>query len=112
MDVGCGTGRYSNILAKKKDYVLSHHRSHGYYLAKQSPVEKMISEFYDSDSKSKPILFTGFNRRFSPFSNEIRNFTSERINPLFITYINIKFKKITLCMPVEPERLRRLQRPK
>ncbi len=47
---------------------------------------KMISEFYDSDSKSKPILFTGFNRRFSPYSNEIRNFTSERINPLFITY--------------------------
>ena len=31
---------------KKNDYVLSHHRSHGYYLAKKSPVDKMISEFY------------------------------------------------------------------
>ncbi len=36
----------ASLFLKKKDYVLSHHRSHGYYLAKQSPIEKMISEFY------------------------------------------------------------------
>jgi predicted dehydrogenase len=47
---------------------------------------KKIAEFYNSSSKDKPILFTGFNRRFSPYSNEIRKFTNERINPLFITY--------------------------
>jgi TPP-dependent pyruvate/acetoin dehydrogenase alpha subunit len=36
----------ASLFLKNKDYVLSHHRSHGYYLAKKSPVEKMISEFY------------------------------------------------------------------
>jgi len=36
----------TSILLKKNDYVLSHHRSHGYYLAKKSPINKMISEFY------------------------------------------------------------------
>lgn len=36
----------TSLLLKKNDYVLSHHRSHGYYLAKKSPVDKMISEFY------------------------------------------------------------------
>ena len=32
---------------------------------------KMISEFYDSDSKSKPILFTGFNRDLVPFQMKL-----------------------------------------
>ena len=30
----------------KNDYVLSHHRSHGYYLAKKCPLDKMVAEFY------------------------------------------------------------------
>jgi predicted dehydrogenase/threonine dehydrogenase-like Zn-dependent dehydrogenase len=32
------------------------------------------------------LLFTGFNRRFSPFIREIKNHTDNRINPLFINY--------------------------
>ena len=31
---------------KKKDYVLSHHRSHAYYISKGCPVDGMVSEFY------------------------------------------------------------------
>jgi TPP-dependent pyruvate/acetoin dehydrogenase alpha subunit len=42
----------SSIFLKKNDYVLSHHRSHGYYLAKKSPVNKMISEFYGTKNGS------------------------------------------------------------
>ncbi|SVE54724.1 uncharacterized protein METZ01_LOCUS507578, partial [marine metagenome] len=46
-----------------------------------------IKKFYDSNHTSdKPILFTGFNRRFSPYSNEIRKHTNNRINPLMIQY--------------------------
>jgi pyruvate dehydrogenase E1 component alpha subunit len=33
-------------LIKKNDYLYSHHRSHGYYLAKKCPVGKLISELY------------------------------------------------------------------
>ncbi len=46
-----------------------------------------IEEFYKNEKQSKsPVLFTGFNRRFSPYSNEIRKHTNNRINPLFIQY--------------------------
>ena len=31
-----------NQLLEKDDYLFSHHRSHGYYLAKKSPAEKTI----------------------------------------------------------------------
>lgn len=31
---------------KKNDYVLSHHRSHAYYLSKNCPMDRMIYEFY------------------------------------------------------------------
>jgi TPP-dependent pyruvate/acetoin dehydrogenase alpha subunit len=33
-------------LLKKKDYLFSHHRSHGYYLAKKCPPKKLFSELY------------------------------------------------------------------
>ncbi len=46
----------------------------------------LIKEFYDSDVDNKPVLFTGFNRRFSKYANEIRKHTSKRVNPLFIQY--------------------------
>ncbi len=36
----------ASLFLKKNDYLLSHHRSHGYYIAKKSPIKKMISEFY------------------------------------------------------------------
>lgn len=42
----------ASLFLKKNDYVLSHHRSHGYYLAKKSPVNKMISEFYGTKNGS------------------------------------------------------------
>ena len=42
----------ASLFLKKNDYVLSHHRSHGYYLAKKSPLNKMISEFYGTKNGS------------------------------------------------------------
>ena len=45
----------------------------------------LIKEFYNQ-SGEKPVLMTGFNRRFSPFATEIKKHTSKRINPLFIQY--------------------------
>ena len=41
---------------EKKDYLLSHHRSHGYYLAKKCPLDKMIAEFYGKASGSNAGL--------------------------------------------------------
>ncbi len=35
-----------NLLIKKTDYLFSHHRSHGYYLAKKCPVEKLFAELH------------------------------------------------------------------
>jgi len=35
-----------NNLLKNKDYVFSHHRSHGYYLAKNAPMKKLFAEIY------------------------------------------------------------------
>jgi len=46
----------------------------------------LIKEFYESDVENKPILFTGFNRRFSKYANEVRKHTAKRVNPLFIQY--------------------------
>ena len=35
-----------HLLVKNEDFMLSHHRSHGYYLAKKCSLEGMIAEFY------------------------------------------------------------------
>jgi len=45
-----------------------------------------IKDFYNSDVANKPVLMTGFNRRFSPFATEIKKHTDKRINPLFVHY--------------------------
>ena len=45
-----------------------------------------IKEFYNSGKENKPVLMTGFNRRFSRFTCEIKKHTDKRINPLFIQY--------------------------
>jgi predicted dehydrogenase/threonine dehydrogenase-like Zn-dependent dehydrogenase len=45
-----------------------------------------IKEFYKNDLTEKPILFVGFNRRFSKYSQEIKKHLSKRLNPLFIRY--------------------------
>ncbi|WP_323665201.1 bi-domain-containing oxidoreductase [Aliarcobacter butzleri] len=46
----------------------------------------LIKEFYGSNIENKPVLFTGFNRRFSKYTTEIVKHTSKRNNPLFIQY--------------------------
>lgn len=43
-------------------------------------------DFYSDGKSGKPVLFTGFNRRFSRYAREIKNHTDNRINPLFIQY--------------------------
>jgi len=45
-----------------------------------------IKTFYNSDVANKPVLMTGFNRRFSQFAVEIKKHTDKRINPFFIQY--------------------------
>ena len=45
-----------------------------------------IKDFYNTDAANKPVLMTGFNRRFSQFATEIKKHTDKRINPLFVHY--------------------------
>ncbi len=45
-----------------------------------------IKAFYESEAAIKPVLFIGFNRRFSPYITEIKKHTDKRINPLLIRY--------------------------
>lgn len=45
-----------------------------------------IKEFYNNDFKNKPLVFVGFNRRFSKYAKEIRKYTDQRINPLVMRY--------------------------
>lgn len=45
-----------SFFLKKNDYVLSHHRSHGYYLAKNCPIDKMVAEFYGKATGSNAGL--------------------------------------------------------
>lgn len=46
---------------------------------------KMIVNFFKK-AKNPPLLFVGFNRRFSRYAREIKKHTDRRINPLFIRY--------------------------
>lgn len=45
-----------------------------------------IKKFYLENPKDAPILFVGYNRRFSNILQEIKKHTSQRINPLFVHY--------------------------
>jgi predicted dehydrogenase/threonine dehydrogenase-like Zn-dependent dehydrogenase len=45
-----------------------------------------IKAFYTDGTENKPVLFTGFNRRFSIYAQEIKKHTDKRINPLFMHY--------------------------
>jgi predicted dehydrogenase/threonine dehydrogenase-like Zn-dependent dehydrogenase len=47
---------------------------------------KLIEDFYASNIEEKPLVTVGYNRRYSPYINEIRKVTSKRINPLIIQY--------------------------
>lgn len=44
-----------------------------------------IERFFDRNHES-PILFTGFNRRFSPYLERVRSITSSRSNPMILNY--------------------------
>jgi len=45
-----------------------------------------IVEFYGADTDGKPLLMTGFNRRFSRYSTAIAQATAKRTNPLIVNY--------------------------
>jgi predicted dehydrogenase/threonine dehydrogenase-like Zn-dependent dehydrogenase len=45
-----------------------------------------IVDFFSFDFNPKPILLTGFNRRFSPYMNIISEMVLNRSNPLIINY--------------------------
>lgn len=45
-----------------------------------------IKAFYADGNEGKPLLFTGFNRRFSKYAQEIKLHTDKRLNPLLIHY--------------------------
>ena len=40
----------SDIILEDKDYLFSHHRSHGYYLAKNAPMKKLFAEIYGKET--------------------------------------------------------------
>ncbi len=59
----------------------------------QEDLDKIVAFYRDSPEEKKPILLTGFNRRFSKYAREINEHTKDRINPLFVSYrINAGFK--------------------
>ena len=46
-----------------------------------------IVDFYqNAEGGERPLLMVGFNRRFSPYAEEIKRKTSQRSNPLFVHY--------------------------
>jgi len=59
-------------------------------LCTRMPELEAIKEFFDSTinigNREVPCLLVGFNRRFSPYIQEIKKHTVKRINPLFIHY--------------------------
>lgn len=45
-----------------------------------------IESFYMDGDSNKPVVLTGFNRRFSPFATRIASLIENRSNPLIINY--------------------------
>lgn len=45
-----------------------------------------IEAFFATPSGDKPVLLTGFNRRFSPYAQRIAGLIGERSNPMIINY--------------------------
>ncbi|VAW17576.1 Myo-inositol 2-dehydrogenase [hydrothermal vent metagenome] len=59
----------------------------------QEDLNKIIDFYKDRSIANKPILMTGFNRRFSKYAREINEHTKDRVNPLYVSYrINAGFK--------------------
>ena len=55
-----------HLLLSKKDYLFSHHRSHGYYLSKRCPPEKLFSELYGKLSGANSGLAGSQDISYSP----------------------------------------------
>jgi len=51
-----GVSAVLNLILKKNDYLFSHHRSHGYYLAKKCDLKKLIAELYGKSTGSNKGL--------------------------------------------------------
>ena len=47
---------------------------------------KGIEAFYEGGEKGKPVLLTGFNRRFSKYAVEAKRLVAKRTNPIMIDY--------------------------
>ncbi|KRC10422.1 oxidoreductase [Hydrogenophaga sp. Root209] len=47
---------------------------------------RAIEAFYQEGSGPKPVLLTGFNRRFSPYAQRIASLVQKRSNPMLINY--------------------------
>lgn len=45
-----------------------------------------IAAFYGADADGKPLLMTGFNRRFSRYATAIGQATAQRSNPMIVNY--------------------------
>jgi predicted dehydrogenase len=59
----------------------------------QEDLNKIIDFYNDETIANKPLLLTGFNRRFGKYAQEIKEHTKNRINPLYMSYrINAGFK--------------------
>tara|TARA_R110002049_G_scaffold292252_1_gene476607 strand:- start:2587 stop:4707 length:2121 start_codon:yes stop_codon:yes gene_type:complete len=62
----------------------------------QEDLDKIIAFYNDKSITKKPMLLTGFNRRFSKYAQEIKTHTDNRTNPLYVSYrINAGFKPAT-----------------
>lgn len=62
----------------------------------QEDLDKIIAFYNDESITRKPMLLTGFNRRFSKYAQEIKTHTESRTNPLYISYrINAGFRPAT-----------------
>lgn len=91
-------------------FITTHHKEHasltlrslqaGKHVFVEKPLattsedlDKIIDFYQSSSVQNRPLLLTGFNRRFSKYAQEIKKHTSERVNPLYISYrINAGFK--------------------
>ncbi len=55
-------------------------------LALETTELEAIEAFYAEDGVTKPVLLTGFNRRFSPYAERIASLIRGRTNPMIINY--------------------------
>ena len=67
-----------NKIMKNDDYLFSHHRSHGYYLAKNAPIEKMFAELWKTNWSNGGIAGSKiflFNKRIFMARNSCRSYS-------------------------------------